>query len=324
MFDTVWLSIPFKLTDSEMKRVFTKTNSTKPNADSGTTYFLPLVGKAEGDPHLTYVHNDETGRSYLKVQVSIPKFLRGSNVYEINEQDIRNFFILLRKVLSKKLKLPLNRIPRIEDWTVTKLDVCKNFHTGNQVQQYLRVLASVYIPKYQTHPIHAKGSADVETIYWEASRRRLKFYDKEAEMLKSKKSKKKHRRQAKGILRFEVTLLRTELRRLGIRKAEDILTSRFASKILQKELAKLGVTNLRPISGLTAAINKINRSNLSKQQKASLIAFISEQYFCGKGSRSARTIQRNRRLLKQIFGSSNIIISEVSLPPLEVSKNDQQ
>ncbi|SDD37627.1 hypothetical protein SAMN02799630_03605 [Paenibacillus sp. UNCCL117] len=78
------------------------------------------------------------GYHYLRLQLSIPKFLFGNNITLIKATDIDAFFTELQQEISHLLGI------KIEDsqWKVQRLDLSWNFNVGNKVQDYIKQISN--------------------------------------------------------------------------------------------------------------------------------------------------------------------------------------
>jgi len=328
MWDTIGLSSAITpLTEGQLK----STNWTRTGTDEvhdnerGVTIFKTLARKSKdnkGIPYIRYTYKaDDPTVAYLKVEVSMPTFLNGSNVNELVEGDIPKFFQLLRRYIAGELGIKLKNVPK--SWTVTKLHACRNFDVGNNVQQYLQHLSQIQRPKYQNRVYKEVGGPKIETLEWHARGRKEKFYDKEVEIKKKKKYKgqKNHRKQAKGILRYEVELSRQELYAKDHQRRADVLLSKaFADEILEKGLMNYGISNKIQLSGLQNAYDIIVNSDIGNRQKTALVAMLHELHEYGEKQTKKRhpssTYSRNIALLKEILGTEKLIFSPLELPPL--------
>ncbi len=330
VWDTIGLSSTIKpLTREERNRINWAKTGTYEDHDryqQGVTVFkiLGRKSKDKGVPYIRYVYNDsDPAIAYIKVEVSMPTFLYGSNVKEITEQDVKKFFKRLRRYLADRLGIPIRSLPKSGEWTVTKLHACKNFYVGDNVQHYLQHFSLINRQKYQTKSYKEVGSSVVETVEWQAKGRKEKVYDKEKDISKQKKYKdqKKHRKQAKGILRYEVELSRQELyAQHKKRRSKYILTKAFADEVLNKGLTDMGMRSNFQISGLRDAYDRIINSDLSNRKKTTLIALLFELHEYGVKQTKRRqpdsTYSRNIAILKKVLGTDKLVFNPLNLPPL--------
>ncbi|UCZ53214.1 hypothetical protein LGQ02_20985 [Bacillus shivajii] len=331
MFDTVKLAIPLVLSEGELLAVnWTKTNSSTKNPgevdEVKTIFYMFHDDSFIGSPFIRYTSKEnDFSVGWLKVEVSIPKFICGANVYELEGNDLDNFFKVLKKYLSIHLKVPLSRIPSKEQWGVEKVHVCKNFSVGNLVKHYLCAASKQTIPKFKRRHYYSKGSNDIETIEWIATKKKEKFYDKEAELLQKAdyEEKDRHLRRAAGLLRYEIELSDTEIRLISPdRKAVEVLRPQVAIEALQKGIKRIGLNQGVKYSCLKHVINTINHAELDKRTRSSLIAFATEWIVSSedkcRSKYSNNNFYKNKKRLRKVLGINELLLSDISLPPLEV------
>ncbi|WP_339217728.1 hypothetical protein [Ornithinibacillus sp. FSL M8-0202] len=332
MFDTVKFGVPIHLSQDEIEQVeWTRTNTSinKQRIDTSPTIFKTLRGdELQGEPVIHYTYKEfEPSKSWLKVELSIPKFLNGTNVYELGHNDIDVLNKVIRKYLSIKLKLDLSRIPFLESYTVEKVHICKNFYVGNNVKHYLKALTSLTIPKYKRREYTGTGTGNFDSVEWIAKKRKEKVYDKKEEVMQQKdyESKKRHVERAKGILRYEIELSDADIRSISPgRKATDVLRPEVATKFLQKGLIRNGLSSGVRYSSLQDILDLINKQLLPPRTKSALIAYVTEIYFYGEDicrEKYSKSIYYERKKqIRDILGLDEILIGEVILPPLSVGK----
>lgn len=304
MFDTVKLGVPLTLSDQEIDDIdWTQTNSSQRSSNgAGRTFFKSLHDRDyKGCPYIKYTYKeDDPSKCWLKVEVSIPTFLNGSNVDELQDGDIETFFKVLRKYISVKLKISLTRIPPISQCTVEKIHVCKNFNVGNQKQHYLKAISNCNIAKYQKRYYCAIGSDKVETVEWKASKRKEKIYDKEAEIQQQKHpDNKRYLKKAKGLLRYEIELTDNEIRKISRnRKASEVLEFAVAASIIQRGLERNGLSKGVKYTSMQQIVDSINQEPMQLRTKNSLIAFTTELLVNGedmcKKKYAASTIRKKK------------------------------
>ncbi|GGM28273.1 hypothetical protein GCM10011351_12740 [Paraliobacillus quinghaiensis] len=329
MFDTVKLAVPLILNEQEIKDIdWTQTNSSQRSSNNTSRTIFKTLNDDDykGCPFIRYTYKeDDPSRCWLKVEVSIPTFLNGTNVYELQDGDIEIFFKVIRKYLSVKLKINLTRVPPIEQCTVEKVHVCKNFDVGDKKPHYLRAMASCIIPKYQKRYYCSVGSDKVESVEWKASKRKEKIYDKEGEIQQQKQycNKARHLKKSKGLLRYEIELSDNEIRQISTnRRAGVVLDNAIAKRIIQNGLDRNGLSSGIKYTSLQQVIDAINKQPLELRTKSSLIAFVTELLFNGenecRNKYASSTYRKRKRQLKNILGVDELLIGDKTLPPLNV------
>jgi hypothetical protein len=285
-------------------------------------------------PRIIYsFREDDVNRAWLKVELSLPRFLYGSNVYELKQVDIKPAMRKLRRYIAETLAVPLSQVPHYDEWEVEKLHICKNFDVGPHLQHYLRLLSTIQKPGgYKTIPYTAADSNNLESVVYQRKSKRnkrvCKFYDKQAEVMERETgpNKNKHLQEAEGILRFEIELSSYEMRKQSPgRLAKDLLTPQFAVKTLQDELISLGLSMPIKQSSMKTVIDTINRTSLNVRTKSMLIAFLTELHLNGKEyckqKYSRTSYYDNYNKLKEILGMDEILFTDIDLPPLKVHKD---
>ena len=331
MFDTVKLGVPIMLGNQEIADIqWTQTNSSlRPSKSTGRTFFMTLHdGDYSGCPYIRYTYKeDDPTKCWLKIEVSIPTFLYGSNVYELQEGDIETFFKVIRKYIAVKLRVPLARVPSIHQCTVEKVHVCKNFSVGSHKQHYLRAMSSCNIAKYQRRHYCALGSDKIESVEWNASKRKEKLYDKEAEMQQQKQTSinEGHLKKAEGLLRYEIELSDNEIRQIDMnRRASKVLSLKVAARLIQKGLDRNGLSSGVKYTSLHQVIDLINQEPIQLRTKSALIAFATELLFNGedvcRDKYASSTFRKRKKEIKKILGVDELLIGDKVLPPLTVYK----
>ena len=327
MFDTVKIAIPLMLSKLEIENIeWNQTDSSRRQAVNNTIYKKLYDNDFKGLPFIRYTYReDDPSKCRLKVEVSIPTLLYGSNVNELRADDIDTFFKMMRKYISVKLKIKLSRIPPINTWTAEKVHVCKNFNVGQLKSRYLNAMSGCSIPKYQKRTYNAKGSDRVESVEWKATKKKEKLYDKEAEVEQQHQypDKSRHLKRAKGILRYEIELSDTEIRKISPgRRAVEILEMDVAAEILQKGLDRNGLSSGVKYTSLQQVIDAINQETIPLRTKSSLIAFATELLFSGEdeclNKYAASTFRKRKMQLRGILGTDVLLIGDSMLPPLRV------
>ncbi|MFB6466468.1 phage/plasmid replication protein [Cytobacillus sp. Hz8] len=336
MLDTVKIGVSLALSKREVEAIqWTRTNS---SIDVNKNQTAPTIFKILEDkensslPFIRYTYKeDDPSSGWLKVEVSIPKFICGSNVYELEDGDIETFYKVLRKYISARLRIPLKRVPSISQCTVEKLHICKNFRVGKLKKFYLKALSSHTKAKYQLRQYHSLGSNNIESIEWKAKKRKIKMYDKEAEIAQQRSypGKSRHQQKAIGLLRYEIELSDNEIRKISpTRRAADVLRMDIAAKILQKGLEDSGFNKGIKYTSLQQIIDKINQANLSSRTKNSLITFVTRWLVSGEdecvNSYTPSNFWKNKSQIKKLLGVNELLIADTVLPPLQVIEKQKK
>ncbi|MED4353967.1 hypothetical protein P9265_16765 [Schinkia azotoformans] len=336
MFDTVKIGVPLMLTEQEVGNIeWTRTNSSYDKSRNQTTpTIFKVLQEKEHDsfPFIRYTYkSDDPTQCWLKIEVSIPNFICGSNVYEVKESDLENFYKVLRKYIAVRLKLDLSRVPKISQCILEKVHVCKNFNVGLLKDEYLKAMASFTMAKYQQHLYCSIGSNNIESVEWKSKKRKEKIYDKEAEVKQKKDypGKPDHLKRAKGLIRYEIELTDKEIRQISpARKVGEVLREGIANQILQKGLERNGLSDGIKYSSLHQVINKIYRENLPLRTKTSLIAFVTIWLVNGEDECRNKYTPSNywkiKKEIKEILGVDELLIGEKVLPPLNVLEKQKK
>ncbi|MDO3411489.1 hypothetical protein QWJ34_17115 [Saccharibacillus sp. CPCC 101409] len=261
-------------------------------------------------PYIRYSLSDkDPAKAFIKVEVSIPKFLYGNNVDEITEADVASFYKKLRRYVAKQLHMSTKDIPPIRQWKVIKLHVCKNFNVGKHVQAYLKSYSQLSRPKYKQQAYFERGGPQVETVEWRARTRKEKVYDKNREVKRTKQHSNKNSalKDSKGVLRYEIELSQQEIYRQSnnTRLVKKLLTKSFAHEILNKGLLELQRQSIVQLSDVRSSHQKIKKYGLNKRQEDCLIALLYNIEAYGeafvKENESKSSFHRNITLLKTVL-----------------------
>ena len=331
MFDTVKLHINIQLSEDELQAIdWNKTNSTEDHSNTRSKTLFKHYHKHDDEPRLIYrLKEDGSSTSSLKVEVSIPKFLYGNNVEQFREEDIPLFLTRLRQFLATALRLPVSRIPDLRFVETEKLHVCYNFDVGERKKDYLKAFSHLERAGYQLNVLGNSSS-----VYWEAKTRREKIYDKKQEIVNEAKRKKKTLNQhlvdrAKGLLRYEIELSDSELRKKSSKRLlGELLDFEWATHILQKGLSNIGASNLNGNTSFSDLIRRIDKHTLlSSELKNTLTAFVVRYHQFGeeycRNFYPRATYYRLMNYLKDEFGISRLSFGSSALPPLFVERKRQ-
>lgn len=224
MFDSIKMKVSPIYIQPEMLKQYNLTSFTYSNQKTGviTTYKM----QDEVIPYIKY----QDGSRTLTIQVSIPKLLYGNNVKAIEQSDIPIFF----QRVQERLQLLFGIQIAYEDWRITRLDVCCNFHVGNRTGEYVRQLSKGKMPYKDTRNYNHD-----ETVEFFNKSSRVMLYDK-YKQCKRIKEPMEIIEQSKGILRLEIRPSDNDLKKYSKQKrAIDLVTHSFYSYIVKKTLEGL-------------------------------------------------------------------------------------
>ncbi|URZ01935.1 hypothetical protein [Clostridium felsineum] len=119
---------------------------------------------------------------YLKITTSITKFLYKDNSKLLFAKDLSIFCLELNFIIRNKLRLReiINNketfLPKIENWSVSRLDLVSNFYCHNQTEklEYITLLKKLNFP-------YCKKDLYSESVHAHNKSRCSNFYDKNAE-----------------------------------------------------------------------------------------------------------------------------------------------
>ncbi|GED33258.1 hypothetical protein P9G84_25380 [Brevibacillus centrosporus] len=227
MFDSMKMKVSPVFIQPEMLQQYNLTSFTYRNQKTGviTTYKI----QDEVIPYIKY----QDGSKALTIQVSIPKLLYGNNVKSIEQSDIPTFF----QRVQERLQLLFGIHIAHEDWRITRLDVCCNFHVGNRTGEYIRQLSKGKMPYKDTRNYNHD-----ETVEFFNKSSRVMLYDK-YKQCKRIKEPKEVIEQSKGILRLEIRPSDNDLKKYSKEKrAINLVTESFFTYIIKMTLEGLPYT----------------------------------------------------------------------------------
>lgn len=166
----------------------------------------------------------------LIFEVSIPKYLKGSNVNMVNENDVLTFYTAIKNDFKKMFDLNID----IDEVKCSRLHVCYNIDitkSGFNMVEWLSFILKQKIPyKPKKSPHYDDDNLTGVTFKPNSkSQHRITFYDKESEM------RENHKKAglAKGILRIEVKTSTYEMMKFS-RNIKDLLTKDYFNYIMNK------------------------------------------------------------------------------------------
>ena len=285
MFDSIKMKVSPLYIQPEILRRYNFASFTYCNQKTGVMTTFQM--QDEIIPYIKY--QDASGT--LTIQVSIPKLLYGNNVKAIEQSDIPIFF----QRVQERLQLLFGIHIAHEDWRITRLDVCCNFHVGNQTGEYVRQLSKGKMPYKDTRNYNHD-----ETVEFYNKSSRVILYDK-YKQCKRAKEPKQIIEQSKGILRLEIRPSDNDLKKYTKEKrAIHLVTHSFFTYITQKTLAGLPYTeNVETIDYEWLLENKEEISKIETYLGFTMI----KNLFQESGIRAiytTSTLPNRRSLAKQI------------------------
>lgn len=287
MFDTVTLlaiNVDINLINLDQSKQFTYIN------DDGE-YITKITYRIN---NILYVYRVQL--KILEIEVSIPKFVHGSNTQSISNTDITIFWNKLHEELAKQLGINIQK----EQWKVKRLDVSYNFNVDN-VGSYITELSKLNMSK-RTKVTYNEN----ETVIFMNKSSSISFYDKEKECLK-RKEVSEIIDMAKGILRLEIRPAKYNMREYSpSRKAVELLSTKYFSFIIDK----LGINQLfESINYHKIDCDSSNIQKALKEMKATdiekvigfttLINTVGEKVLLESGHYKGGTFRNRRELVDQ-------------------------
>jgi II/X family phage/plasmid replication protein len=150
------------------------------------------------------IFHDIYKENKIFIELSLPKFLMGNNIYMITPEQATSACESLRKILIDKF----GAFPQVKNWLVTRLDLCYSWQLENEdaVISLLGIIRTFSYPR--------KKSIDFRTsIYSHSEASTVKFYHKGTEFKQHdyKPISKIHLPTAFELLHLSNNLLRFEI-----------------------------------------------------------------------------------------------------------------
>jgi|TARA_B100000315_G_C14569095_1_gene584541 hypothetical protein len=144
---------------------------------------------------------------FLFLSTSLPKLLRGSSFYEVEENDMEQAIEMVEKKLSEVGVSVSNN--KLDDFTFSRLDVCKNLEVEHYIPEYLLLLNDF------TFSRRAKRDIEHETVSFRNSSQELSFYNKCKEVKQDKETPlelfEELKDKPENVLRVESRLKRAQV-----------------------------------------------------------------------------------------------------------------
>jgi len=198
----------------------------------------------EKKPHLTW-SEAPNGSHWLSLTGSLPKFMFGSNVYLLsNDDELRTCLEGISQYVAETAQVTFDAFAA----NVNRVDYCHHWRFSSElVPQYLWALRGISLPRMR------KTLIDSSTVELSNASQTIVFYDKFEERFAMKSSTQEELNAAKGVLRFEMRLRDNRscdrfAKKMGVpnRKAEMLLTEQATRHAIRQTLDRLGLS--KPIT----------------------------------------------------------------------------
>lgn len=174
------------------------------------------------------------------VEFSLPKVFLGDNIHLIDPDNLENKLSLLQLYIKEAFGVTL---PDIKLWKLQRLDICYNFQfeDDEKAMEVLNIIKQLKVRR-------RKPNTYKDSVSWVTKNSNYKFYLKYPEYCKHDLKRIFDRdpersfslaQEAKGILRFEVTMRRRELERLRKVRIECFYSREEVVKMLSSKLENI-------------------------------------------------------------------------------------
>jgi len=213
-------------------------------------YTQSLKKKGIYFPQIQLPERHEKGETMqtLEIQVSLPKLVFGSSIFEIDETHIEAIYNKLQNCL-KEIHIEIS-IEEIKKASIKRIDFCKNiaipcyFGTAKQV---IKILSNFDYKRSSEsrHREYANNSNGVEMKFWNNTQGYI-FYDKISEIagngyteLENKLNATDKARRENNIIRFELSLQRKQsLEALLKRHIKHKKKNFYLEDVLKRDVAR--------------------------------------------------------------------------------------
>lgn len=197
-----------------------------------------------GLPRLTLSRSKDS-KLHLRAEVSIPRWIKGSNSILPNEEEVR----LGLERLSEFVADTAGERFAISDMLVTRVDFTKDFNIAeDEIVSAVRSLSDVFIGRYN------RTKVNDSTMYFNSKgrtlNRRIAVYGKHREVM-SRNGSENDLERTKGVLRLEISYRTTTAvnglvrdMRLTDRSANQVFTRKVAEEVFQDAIGRLGLKRL--------------------------------------------------------------------------------
>lgn len=213
----------------------------------------------------------DLGRRVFWVELSLPKFLQGHNVFGTNR-----LVVLCREVIERVygrlgIELSTREWGEIEESGIRlmRLDIACSFRVGSSATVNA-VLESLFEHlRAESVKWSAHGAAYTEAVYNRQRSRRVsdKFYNKHRELMENKihptvKARDLLMKYAESIVRYEVTFRGAELKSLGLEFA-DQWNTKVVREIIESRINRLKLTQqFQSSDGFSRPVDLNDSSNM--------------------------------------------------------------
>lgn len=327
MIDTILIGYKMLLSEAQLHEIDWDDRHQKEYFKKDITYHSYGYYKGESKPRMRYY--PKTG--LLTVEVSVPTFIYGSNIYDYDTQDAPLFISMLRRYVSKALNIDESVLDDFEKAEVKRLDVYKHYRASDPINCYLEYFSKQRIPQYSCE---AKYNGDA--MFWIAVTRKIKIYIKLNHMKKLMKERKMYftpeeLKMMENILKLEVTLSADDLYNLHPeREFRDILTSPSIDRLLNRDAERIGLfkeVNINSRASLIGHIYSQPETVLTKSDKQKAIYMLEIYNMIGVGAIKDHFSTAVEVKLKQklrIIGLKQMAYSNVELKKLNPVVNYKQ
>lgn len=323
--DTARLICKARPTGQQLKEHWQRRESTKPGVGTTREYFYNPPRGEEVQIRATYrpenrMPRRRNGRSkkaleqeraaledQFVIEFSLPKLVFGNNCEMI--RDLRAAIELADEKLAQVPAFPV--LPSLQEWTVSRVDVCYNYFVGPLVSDYVTALSVLEYPRRDTVRVNA------ETVEYRAQSVKTKFYDKLAEARLP---------EAEGLLRHETTFhraaaIKAAIHRQGTLYLSDI-TPEHCRAILEADLSRLGILGLSLGNFNTALAALTAEYGPARATRLFGIIALFQQYtraeIAVKLGQTRNFVNRCLLDIRKAGVSLTLPQSDYPLPPLEV------
>lgn len=208
--------------------ILTRRSIWQPIKDSVRRSFVCNQTLATGLPRLTLTRSQDS-RQHLRAEVSLPRWIRGSNSFLLTETQIWDALEQLSKFVFDLTGEPFST----SDMLVTRVDFTKDFSVGeSKIAPIIRRLSTAWISRT------LRTTVEDTTIYFNSKARtlskRIAVYGKYREVL-SREHSEADLEKALGVLRLEISYRRTPAVKTLVTKQD--LTIRTAERIFKQDVA---------------------------------------------------------------------------------------
>jgi hypothetical protein len=231
MFNTIRFCINNVQLDKQHDRERELTNNKNKQREELTHVF--------GEPKIEY----DGKASRLYVEVSLPGFMYGHDIFMITPSNINGALNKLSSYVAERMLMSSDELPSVEEWSIDFLDVCSNFHTGESFLENLRYLHQKKIPHYKR-----VKQGPPWFMVWERTSDRISVVDKGIEVISKQyvADINELSKRAEGIIRIEGRFSGKEImKRFGTQRVVDILRPPVAYQLMMEILDKLSVNKYR-------------------------------------------------------------------------------